>query len=280
MCVIAWYWQPGEPRLLSLWANRDEWFSRPSQALSPWPERPTWVGGRDLRAHGSWLLVDTDAHRLAALTNVRSARAEEVLPSAPSRGSLVAKVLEAGRVNPADLEPEKYPGFNLLLIDWRAGTGTLLTNRLGANAGRGVVLRSLGYGAGSISNGHPDTAWPKQQRLLGALEAARSLADEAWIRAGWSALSDRWVDPARSFAQPETGGLSERALAAVFVDTAGYGTRQSSLLQVDAKGRAVLRERTWHRDRASGRGTGAEGGEVGENGSWNEGLASEVVWNG
>jgi len=280
MCVIAWYWQPGEPRLLSLWANRDEWFSRPSQALSPWPERPTWVGGRDLRAHGSWLLVDTDARRLAALTNVRNAPQAGAVPSAPSRGSLVAKVLEAGQVNPEELAPENYPGFNLLFIDWRAGIGRLLTNRPRSNADGGVALRSFGYGAGSLSNGHPDTPWPKQQRLLGALETARSLADKAWIRAGWSALSDRWVDPACSFAQPAAEGFSERALAAVFVDTAGYGTRQSSLLQVDAEGRITLRERTWHRDPAPDRCTRDQGSEVDEGGSNTGGRASEVVWNG
>lgn len=280
MCVIAWHWLPGEPRLLSLWANRDEWFRRPSQSLSAWPERPTWVGGRDLQAHGSWLLIDTDAGRLAALTNVRDARPEGASHSAPSRGSLVAKVLEAGQVNLADLEPEKYAGFNLLLIDWREGIGRILTNRCGANAGGGVVLRSFGYGPGSLSNGHPDTPWPKQQRLLSALEGARFLADEAWIHAGWRALSDRWVDPARSFARPEAGRPSERALAAVFVDTAGYGTRQSSLLQVDAQGRITLRERTWHRDPASDRCTRDQGSEVDEGGSNTGGRASEVVWNG
>ena len=295
MCVMAWHWQPGESRQLSLWSNRDEWFSRPSQPLAQWPERPDWIGGRDLLAGGSWLLVDRKAGRLAALTNVRerddalhasgshqnpqtsglhqnpqtsgshrnpqsSASIEDGKRSAPgsplSRGLLVAKVLEAGAVEAVETEAARYAGFNLLLIDWRAGKAEVLSNRSADTDAGAVPRRRLGLGPGSLSNGHPDTPWPKQRRLEAALEAARALDTCAWIQAGWEALRDPSLDAGLEDQEPRMlrNRPDPRQLAAVFVDTEVYGTCQSTLVQVDWRGRIEIRERTWVRQSASARG--------------------------
>ena len=274
---MAWHWQPGESRQLSLWSNRDEWFSRPSQPLAQWPERPDWIGGRDLLAGGSWLLVDRKAGRLAALTNVRerddalhasgshqnpqsSASIEDGKRSAPgsplSRGLLVAKVLEAGAVEAVETEAARYAGFNLLLIDWRAGKAEVLSNRSADTDAGAVPRRRLGLGPGSLSNGHPDTPWPKQRRLEAALEAARTLDTCAWIQAGWEALRDPSLDAGLEDQEPRMprNRPDPRQLAAVFVDTEVYGTCQSTLVQVDWRGRIEIRERTWVRQSASARG--------------------------
>ncbi|HKO02393.1 MAG TPA: NRDE family protein, partial [Thermoanaerobaculia bacterium] len=50
-----------------------------------WDDAPDVIGGRDLRAGGSWLAVRRDG-RFAAVTNVHGLPGSE---TAPSRGNLV-----------------------------------------------------------------------------------------------------------------------------------------------------------------------------------------------
>ena len=57
MCLIVFAWQPESPTVLRLAANRDEFYSRPSAALSEWPDAPGVFAGRDLQAGGTWLGV-------------------------------------------------------------------------------------------------------------------------------------------------------------------------------------------------------------------------------
>jgi len=269
---MAWRWQPGAPRLLSLWANRDEWYARPTQPLAVWPENPAWVGGRDLLAGGSWLLVDTAAGRLAAITNVREAQGaspgtpgarqsadQHAPPALLSRGALVAQVLAAGRLDTSAIDPTRYAGFNLLFLDWRAGKAAVCTNRSAHRMPGQALLKPVGFGSGSLSNGPPDAPLPKQQRLAAALDAACHAVDtHTWAQAGWQALRDRWIDPALASSRYATDRFEERALAPVFVDTPLYGTRQSTLLQVDADGKLCMWERSWIRARSAQSGADLE----------------------
>ncbi len=70
MCLIAWNWKPGAPTPLLLIANRDEFYTRPTKALSQWADGRI-VAGKDLDAGGTWLGI-TRTGRLAALTNYRA----------------------------------------------------------------------------------------------------------------------------------------------------------------------------------------------------------------
>jgi len=65
MCLILWA-HAAHPRYrLILAANRDEFYRRPTTAAAYWPDGPGVVGGRDLRAGGTWLALSRSG-RLAA----------------------------------------------------------------------------------------------------------------------------------------------------------------------------------------------------------------------
>ena len=55
MCLILAAWQAHHDFPLDNAANRDEFFRRPAEAASWWPERPNLLAGKDLEAGGSWL---------------------------------------------------------------------------------------------------------------------------------------------------------------------------------------------------------------------------------
>lgn len=226
---------PGTPLLLL--GNRDEFHGRASAAAQPWAESQHVAGGRDLVAGGAWLAVRDDG-RFAAVTNLRTG----VPATAPrSRGWLVrdfvlgadepAAFLDALRAQAGDYGP-----FNLTVGD-RSGAFAL-------GSGDGVVRR-LGAGVHTISNGPIGVHWPKTERLERRFgEVARSAAD-----VDEAALLDLLGDetsPADE-ALPDTGvGLElERRLAPIFIRGDKYGTRASTLVMRRADGSALLRERSF-----------------------------------
>ena len=83
MCLILTALDSHPDYSLVVAANRDEFYDRPTAAAAFWPEHPTILGGRDLKAGGTWLGIDRTG-RFAAVTNFRQGERE---PAAPrSRG--------------------------------------------------------------------------------------------------------------------------------------------------------------------------------------------------
>lgn len=235
MCLLLLGWRQHARYPLVLAANRDEFFTRPTESARFWPDNPDVLAGRDAVEGGTWLGI-TRSGRLAALTNVRAG--EPPFPDAPSRGRLVREFLES-RVSPArylaQLEPHAsgYNGFNLLLTDGRT---------LHWYSNRGGAPRELPPGLYGVSNHLLDTPWPK---LVRGKRALRTLLEGASIdtEAILALLLDR--HSARDEDLPDTGvGLDrERMLSPMFIETATYGTRSSTALIVDRGGRARLSER-------------------------------------
>src|SRR5579859_983719 len=85
MCLIAIAHGASPKFPLVVAANRDELYARPTRPAHVWEDDPRVVGGRDLRAGGSWFAVRRGG-RFAALANIRGMGRE----GGPSRGALVA----------------------------------------------------------------------------------------------------------------------------------------------------------------------------------------------
>uniref|UniRef100_UPI0024560008 NRDE family protein n=1 Tax=Nocardia brasiliensis TaxID=37326 RepID=UPI0024560008 len=100
MCLVLIGWRAHPEYRLIVAANRDEFYTRPTESMRWWPELPGLLAGRDLGAKnksagdppGTWLgaaAPDQQApqrpSRLAAGTNVRKPRDER--PDARSRGA-------------------------------------------------------------------------------------------------------------------------------------------------------------------------------------------------
>jgi uncharacterized protein with NRDE domain len=237
MCLILWTYANHPRYRLILAANRDEFYRRPTTAAAYWPDAPGVVGGRDLKAGGSWLAVSRSG-RLAALTNYRDPSA--VAPEALSRGNLV-KDFVCGTASPAAyLEAvygrrAAYNDFNLIVADgeqmWYLGS-------------RGLPPQPVAPGIHGLSNHLIDTPWPKVSEgkaALAAVAAGDAVAPDALL-----ALLTHRRQP-EDDRLPDTGvGLArERVLAPRFIVSPSYGTRSATMLLVSRRGRATFCEWTF-----------------------------------
>ena len=237
MCLIAFAVgvRPGLPLLLA--ANRDEFFDRPT---APW-HRWTWLG------------VGLSA-RVAMLTNVRGLPAASGLRS---RGELVTRWLAGEQLEAmrADLAPQAYGGFNLVVGDLKSGAWHWLSNCDPLRLNDGVVAqltsRALAPGVYGLSNAALDTPWPKTLRLKAALTEAMRTATSDAPTSGWEsglarALADETSAPADQLPATGVGLARELGLSSAFVRLPehGYGTRSSLVLRIAA----TEREQRWQLD--------------------------------
>lgn len=255
MCLLLFAYRCHPRYPLLLLANRDEFHARPSSPAAPWPGGGL-VAGRDLEAGGTWLGIARGG-RVAAVTNMRE-------PGRPtpadvlSRGDIPRDFLR-GSQTPGDfagqLAADRYRGFNALLFQPGAEPELVC----GGNRHRPFAFSS---GVHGISNGAPDSPWPKVQRGRAGLERllagiSRELGSDNFVTPGLALLGDR--RPAQPAQLPHTGvgEALELALSPIFVHigrddfsaAAGspgpYGTRASTLVAVDRDGRAQLWEQNY-----------------------------------
>jgi len=243
MCLILVVWRvhPAYPCIVA--ANRDEFHARPAAPAHWWRDKPHILGGRDLRAGGTWLALSRRG-RFAALTNFRGGRAGGT--EAPSRGALVTDLLEADRPVHDELAHlaqvgSRYNAFNLIFSDGE---------RLGVYESERDAGRELRPGVYGLSNHLLDTPWPKVQKAKSRLTAA--LADLPRTARILDLLRDDQI--AADEELPRTGvSLDwERLLSSAFVRSPDYGTRCSTVVCTGG-GETLFEEWTWDPD----------GGEIG-----------------
>ena len=201
-------------------ANRDEFFARPAEPPQVIQARPLIVGGRDLKAGGTWMGATGDGF-VVGLTNQRSySRAD---PARRSRGAVVLGALRAGGPRRAArwlraLDPRDFNPFNLLF-------GHAHDVRVAyAHPQQGEVrIEHVEPGIHVLPNDVLDSAaFPKVARARALLaESAPTVVFEQMLRC----LGDR-VIPERLPPEP-AAGLPESirgSLNALCVVTPVYGT--------------------------------------------------------
>jgi len=236
MCLLVFAWRSHPRYRLVVAGNRDEFHERPTAALGWWSDAPDVLGGRDLRAGGTWLGLARSG-RFGLVTNFRDAN--DAPPDAPSRGQLVPAYLRSSQ-SPAGfcaaLQPgiNAYAGFNLLVGD----AGGL---HYSCNVGD-TGPRELAPGIYGLSNHRLDEPWPKLVRTRERFTAALAQPEPQPAD-----LFDLLADPTSALPDsPPDRGLPpdlERALSAPFVRHARYGTRCSTVALVEHCGRTVVLER-------------------------------------
>jgi uncharacterized protein with NRDE domain len=219
-------------------ANRDEYYDRPTAPLSFHVDSPDILGGRDLKHHGMWLGI-TRKGRIAAITNYRDP--STTVSNAPSRGFLVRNFLTDNISPNTYLEHVKsvghqYNGFNLLVGD---------RSEFYYYSNRGNTIEKLKPGIYGLSNHLMDTPWPKISKgksdLENVLNGKKDIAPEDIF----NMLKDGSYAPDNML--PDTGvDLEwERILSPLFITSEVYGTRSSSIIFIDRKGRVTFLERTF-----------------------------------
>lgn len=237
MCLIYIAHRVDPRYRLVVAANRDEYHARPTAPAGWWDDDVPILGGRDLRAGGTWMAI-TRGGRFAALTNVRdSARLRD---GRVSRGALVSDFLRGDGTAMdylADIagDGDRYNGFSLLVHDGQT---------LGFLSNVEPTPRPVAPGVHGLSNHLLDTPWPKVEE--GKLDLLSLLSRGSATPGALMGLLDR-REPAPDGRLPDTGvGLErERWLSSRFVVGPEYGTRCSTVLLVDADGEVLFRERSF-----------------------------------
>jgi uncharacterized protein with NRDE domain len=216
--------------------NRDEFYDRPSASAAFWDEAPHVLGGRDLKAGGTWLGITKQGH-WATVTNVR-----DEMPSrdeAPSRGHLVADYLKEepspeAYLRAVEEHADQYNGFNLLV---GAGEKTYyLSNRDGSP-------RPVEPGIHGMSNAQLNDSWPKVER--GTSKLRTLLNEEPTAERLLDILADRRPAPDDELPQTGLGKETERMLSPPFIESETYGTRTSTVILMHRSGTVTFVERNF-----------------------------------
>ena len=219
-------------------ANRDEEYSRPTEAAHYWQEHPHILGGRDLRGMGTWLGI-TKNGRISALTNIRNTK-ELLSTHQKSRGHLVSSYL-IGNQNPSEYlndiskSGKDYAGFNLLVGNQ--------DEIFYLNNYENEVIE-VDQGLHGLSNHHLDTPWPKVVKGKDGLKKIMESKDGD-VEDLFRLLRDN--DTAENKELPDTG-LSkeiEKNLSPLFINMDKYGTRCSTVILIDHSDNVTFVERTY-----------------------------------
>ena len=171
MCTVVILRRPDHRWPILIGANRDEMIDRPWKAPARhWPDRPEVVAGLDELAGGSWLGINDWGVAAAVLNRTGSLGPA---PDRRSRGELVLEALDhadavAAARALADLDPDAYRTFNLIVADERDGFWV-------RHAGdRHIEVRPLKEGLSMIAAGDVDDLTTRRLEL--ALPAFRDVA--------------------------------------------------------------------------------------------------------
>jgi len=237
MCLLVFGYDVHSRYSLVFAGNRDEFYDRPTAAAAEWPEASHVLGGRDLKAGGTWMGV-TRAGHWGVVTNVREP--DRYRERARSRGALVDAYLRdepspRAYLQQVEAEADAYNGFNLLL-----GTPT----ELYYYSNRASGIRAVAPGIHGLSNDRLNTPWPKVTRAKQRYQAClqrRALSDEALLEL----LNDRRRAPDALLPETGLGTERERMLSSIFIEGERYGTRASTVLRIARNGTVFFTERTF-----------------------------------
>ena len=238
MCLIALAVEQHPEYPLILAANRDEFHARPTQAAHWWPDKPEVLGGRDLQAGGTWLAVSRRG-RLATVTNFRDAKAPEA--GQRSRGLLVTDFLDRNETPDAYLdrvEEDAYAGFNLIVAT---------ANDVGYLSNREDGKRKLGPGIYGLSNALLDGPWDKVERSKKKLDKLIE-HDDVNLTTLMRLMGDREKGPVDEVERGRLDFGTAHAITAPFIVMPEYGTRCTTVVLVDKKGRWQVIERRFGPD--------------------------------
>ena len=224
MCLIvfAHYTHPKYPFILL--ANRDEYYERPTRQLGFWDKEADLIGGRDLRAGGTWLAMNRSG-AFAAVTNVRMSI---VQPHAKSRGFLPIDFLKSSQTSEAYMQKllnqrRMYNGYNLLTR--KMDTIFHFNNQLG-------IINEVSPGIHGLCNASLNTSWPKLEVLKERfkLTIEKEFDKEELL----NLMMDKQI--VKDELLPETGITQdmERDLSSIFIDMPTYGTRSTALIIIDS----------------------------------------------
>jgi uncharacterized protein with NRDE domain len=221
MCTLAIYFQMTDDYPVVIAANRDEILSRPAANPATLRERPHIVGGKDLRAGGTWLGINEHGI-VAGLLNRRTDAPPNA--NARSRGLLCLDALafrsarqaaEFAAMQPA----QDYNPFNLLIASRDAGF--VVYNRFNA-----IEMVQLPPGFHLLTNLNVDDF--ECSRISASYSKFAELGNDAAFRRD-PVMRRRGLESLLADHNTQLDARSGRPNA-ICLHLENYGTRSSSLI--------------------------------------------------
>lgn len=241
MCIYALVYKTVKNYPLILAGNRDEFYERQTMPLHWWKEHPSVLGGIDLREGGSWLGVNHKGD-YAVVTNYRSPSMIKEMPV--SRGLLVKNFL-TGNLSCHDYISEisqndtLYNGYNLII----GNPGEL---RYYSNVTSHEQI--LEPGIYILSNHLLDTPWFKSLKVREEIQKLIGEAHYDNLQVVVDIFRDKTKAPDHLLPDTGMGYELEKLLSPVFVESAHYGTRSTSVLAIHQSGNVTMVERSYNPD--------------------------------
>ena len=241
MCLIIFSYQQYKNWPLIVAANRDEFYSRPSDPAGFWENASHIIAGRDQLHGGTWLGVDRSG-RFSAVTNYRDPSVDKI--NTFSRGTLVSNFLLGNKpaehyLHEVKQQCHRYNGFNLLA----GGVSGLFY--LSSPTGELTLLTPGLYG---LSNGLIDSACPKLKK--GKAQLGKILQSDNHVSSNkiFDLLSD--TTEFHDDSLPDTGiDLKwEQIFAPIFIKSRDYGTCCSTIVTINSDGKVMFTERTFNKE--------------------------------
>ena len=232
MCllVVCSCTDPESPLLVA--ANRDERLDRPAVVATVLAATgPRIIGGRDLKAGGTWLAVNEHG-LVTGLTNRPSPNGRD--DSKRSRGELpLALAAHRDAASAVDefvdrFRPSEFNSAWLLVGDRRS----LFYVELGDEAA--AEVEQLAAGVYVLANGPLHGTAPKTDHVRDRVRELDELATADALATMRSVLADHTIPAAVAAAPVEKDRPKE--LAAACVHTEDYGTRSAALVSVPTTG--------------------------------------------
>lgn len=174
MCIVFVALQAHRRWSVVVAANRDEFVTRAADRVAQWECPHKLLGGRDAVAGGTWMGVNTDDGRWAALVNVAPPLGLPVGEGAPSRGTLPTQYLTSGSAaEPARFAQEismdprtRSMAGHTLLVGSRGGCAAYVCNRGDAEGGgcRELQPGDIVALSNDAVTSHSDSCWAKASR--------------------------------------------------------------------------------------------------------------------
>lgn len=231
MCTLAIYFQATHDWPVVIAANRDEFLERPAADPTILLDRPHVIGGKDLRAGGTWLGISENGI-VAGLLNRRSDNGAN--PDARSRGLLCLDALRkktareaaefAARERGSDYNP-----FNLLMASRTEAF-------VAYNHGASIEVVELRPGLHLLSNLNVnDFECPKISASYGKFAALGQQTDFRRDPVGQRAALGALLADHNTQLDPRSGRPN-----ALCLHLENYGTRSSSLIFLREDGREIM----------------------------------------
>ncbi|HTW87777.1 MAG TPA: NRDE family protein [Candidatus Binataceae bacterium] len=230
MCTLAIYFQLFRDYPVVIAANRDEYLARPATSPEILAEKPRVIGGKDLKAGGTWLGIN-EYSLVAGLLNRHNQGAPD--PARRSRGLLCLEALRYRTAGEAldyvrRQNGSAYNPFNLLLVS--RGEALVAYNQSGL-----IATARLEPGLHLLTNlDVDDFECPKISR---AYDRFAALARDPEFAA--NPLQER--ARLRELLADHATQLDSRSAApnAICLHLDGYGTRSSSMIFFGAGGQVA-----------------------------------------